>query len=103
LAFAAVYGLPDKPAERTAADLPAKAMEKFAGEYLAPQVGRVTVRVEGDHLVISNDRIGSALLYPAAERRFFSLGEIPDLAFTVAESGDVTGFESGGVVAKRTK
>ena len=61
----------------------------------------VVVLDDGGHL-ISADRMGTAELYPADERRFFSLGEIPDVAFTVDQQGGVTGFSSGGLQARRT-
>jgi len=102
LAFAATYGLPDKPNERQAIALPAEALKKFAGEYLAPQLGKITLRTDGDHLLISADRVGAAELYPADERMFFSLGEIPDLTFAVDEHVRVTGFSAGGLQARRT-
>jgi CubicO group peptidase (beta-lactamase class C family) len=102
LAFAAAYGLPDKPNERQSIALPAEALKKFAGEYLAPQLGKITLRTDGDHLLMSADRVGAAELYPADERKFFSLGEIPDLSFAVDEHGAVTGFSLGGLQAKRT-
>lgn len=64
-------------------------------------LGKIVVRTDGDHLLISADRVGQAELYPAEERKFFSLGEIPDLTFAVDEHGAVTGFSSGGLQAKR--
>jgi hypothetical protein len=101
LAFSAAYGLPDKPTERAAISLPAEALQKFGGKYSAPQIGNISIRVEDDHLVVSNERVGSARLYAAEQRRFFSLGEIPDVLFKVDEHGNVTGFTSGNLEAKR--
>ena len=101
LSFAAAYGLPDKPEERAAITLTTEALQKFAGEYEAPELGRINVQVEGDHLIISAKLVGSTALYPAEDRKFFSLGVIPDVAFSADEHGTVTGFSSGGVQAKR--
>jgi CubicO group peptidase (beta-lactamase class C family) len=103
LAFAAAYGLPDKPIERAAISLTAEALQKFAGEYSAPQIAKISIRVEDDHLVVSNERLGSTRLYAAEERRFFSLGEIPEVIFKLDERGTVTGFTSGGLEAKRVQ
>jgi hypothetical protein len=92
----------DKPNERETIALPAETLRKFAGEYAAPQLGKITVRTDGDHLLMSAERVGAAELYPADERKFFSLGEVPDLTFAVDEHGAVTGFSLGGLQAKRT-
>ena len=103
LAFAAVYGLPEKPQEREAIRFPADTLQKFAGEYTMPVLGRISLRTVGDHLRLSGDSFGSYELYPAADVKFFALEGIPDLTFTVDEHGSITGFSAGGVEAKRTR
>ncbi|MBS1830435.1 MAG: serine hydrolase [Acidobacteria bacterium] len=94
-AAAAAYGWPDKPRERAAITLPTAELAKFAGEYEAPRIGKVTIRVEQDHLVANVLGPGDIDLYPQSADTFFSLGVIPDLKFTP------DGFTAGGVTAKR--
>jgi len=101
LAFAAAYGLGQKPVERTMMPMPAEAMEKFTGNYTADFVGKMSIRVEGDHLLVSNERIGSVQLFPARGTTFFSLGETPDVTFTIDDRGMVTGFSSGNLKARK--
>jgi hypothetical protein len=101
LAFAAAYGLEEKPVEREMTPMPAASMEKFAGHYAADFLGKISIRVEDDHLLVSNDRIGSVQLFPAKGMTFFSLGETPDVMFTIDDRGLVSGFTSGNLRAKR--
>ena len=93
LGFAAAYGLGQKPVARELAPMPAGAMEKFGGKYSGEGLGETTVRVEGDHLLVSNKQIGSFHLFPENGTTFFSLGETPDVTFTLSDAGAVTGFK----------
>ena len=101
LAFAAAYGMDEKPRERAMTPMPAKAMEKFAGDYTADFLGKISIRVEEDHLLVSNQRIGAVQLFSANGTMFFSLGETPDVTFTLDDRGVVTGFSSGNLKAKK--
>jgi CubicO group peptidase (beta-lactamase class C family) len=101
LAFAAAYGLPDKPEERQAITLSEGALQKFAGEYVVPVLGKITLQSEGNHLLLLAETMGRAELYPTEELKFFSLDGIPDITFTVDQQGAVTGFSAGAVQAKR--
>ena len=101
LAFAAAYGLDEKPRERAMTPMPAEAMEKFAGDYTADFLGKISIRVEQDHLMVSNQRSGAVQLFPANGTMFFSLGEVPDVTFTLDDRGVVTGFNSGNLKAKK--
>jgi hypothetical protein len=101
LAFAAEYGLPQKPTEREMVPMPSDAMEKFAGKYSADSLGEIDIRVEGDHLLGTNARIGSFRLFPSSGTTFFSLGETPDLSFHVDSHGVVSGFSSGNLKATK--
>jgi CubicO group peptidase (beta-lactamase class C family) len=98
LAVAAAYGWPDKPREREAISLTSEALAKFAGEYEGSRIGKVNIRVEGDHLVVSTSE-GDAALYPQSSDTFFSLGSIPDLKF----AADGSGFTAGNVAGKRVR
>jgi CubicO group peptidase (beta-lactamase class C family) len=101
-AVAAAYGWPNKPREREAVTLTAEALAKFAGSYEAPQIGRVTIRVAGDHLTLESERFGENELYPSSDRAFFALGGLPDLQFEIDANGRAAGFSGGGVRAKTT-
>jgi hypothetical protein len=97
LAVAAVYGWPDKPRERDAIAMLPEMLAKFAGEYQAGGIGRVTIRVEADHLVMAAARLGDVALYPLSEDTFFSSGGVPDLKF----AADASSFTGGNVTASR--
>jgi Domain of unknown function (DUF3471) len=101
MAFAAAYGLGEKPREREMTPMPAESMERFAGNYAADFLGKISIRVEGDHLLVVNERIGSVQLFPAKGTTFFSLGETPDVTFTLDDHGLVSGFSSGNLKAKK--
>jgi len=104
LAIAAAYGWPNKPRERETISLSTDALAKFAGEYEAGRIGRVQVRVEGDHLVISIPGQREVPLYPQTSETFFDLGRgVPDLKFARGETGAVTSFTGGNITAKRVK
>jgi CubicO group peptidase (beta-lactamase class C family) len=99
LAVAAAYGWPGGPREREAITLMPEALSKFAGEYEAPRIGRVKIRVEGDHLVFTGASSGDVALYPESADTFFSSGGIPDLKF----AADASSFTGGNVTAKRVR
>ena len=101
LAFAAVYGLPQKPLEREMSPMPAKEMQKFTGEYSMAELGKISVQVEGDHLLLNNERTGPFPIYPSGKNTFFSLGVTPDLTFSVDDHGVSTGFSGGGLKASK--
>lgn len=103
LGFSAVYGLAEKPAEREMVPMTAAEMEKFAGTYSADYLGEVTIRVEGDHLMVSNQRTGSFPLFPGGGTTFFSLGVTPDVSFRVNDRGVVTGLTAGNLKAPRLR
>lgn len=98
LSMAAAYGWPDKPREREAITLTPEALTKFAGEYEGGRIGKVAIRVDGDHLVATLPGADVAL-YPQSQDTFFSLGSVPDLKF----AADGSGFTGGNVTAKRVK
>lgn len=99
LAVAAAYGWPDKPREREVISVTPEALLTYAGEYESPRIGKVRVRVEGDHLVINVTGLGDVRLYPQSADTFFSLGGTPDLKF----AADRSSFTGGGVTAQRAK
>jgi CubicO group peptidase (beta-lactamase class C family) len=99
LAVAAAYGWPDKPREREAIAMTPKALTQFAGEYEAVRIGRVKIRVDGDHLLFVDPRLGDVPLYPQSADTFFSMGGVPDIKF----AADGSGFTAGGVAAKRVQ
>jgi len=101
LAIAAAYRWPDKPRERAAVPLSPAALEKFAGEYQAPRIGKVHIGVAGDHLAITIE--GEALdWYPESATHVFALaGGLPDIEFKTDEKGEVTGFDVAGLHARR--
>lgn len=99
LAVGAVHGWLDKPKERDAVALPPEALVKFAGEYDAARIGRVKIRVETDHLVLTAATLGEVALYPHSPNTFFSSGGVPDLVFAV----DGSSFTGGNVTATRVK
>jgi CubicO group peptidase (beta-lactamase class C family) len=99
LAAAAVYGWPDKPREREALALAPEVLAKFAGEYEGGRVGRVKIRVEADHLVLTAAILGEVALYPHSANTFFSSGGIPDLIF----AADGSSFTAGNVTADRVR
>lgn len=101
LAFAAEYGLPQKPDEREMVPMSAERMQKFTGEYSAEFLGKVSIRLEGDHLLATNEHTGAFALYPAGEKTFFSLGVTPDVTFSSDVQGTVSGFTSGNVKAAK--
>ncbi len=103
LAFATVYGLPQKPTEREIIPMPAEEMQKFAGDYSADFLGKISIRVEGDHLLATNEQIGSFPLFPSGGKTFFSLGVTPDITFSVDDRGTVTGFSSGNLKATKAQ
>src|SRR4051794_34355376 len=95
LGFAAAYGLPQKPTEREITPMPAEALQKFAGDYSVDFIGKMSIQADGDHLLVDNQRLGSFQIYPAGEKKFFSLGLSPDFTFSVNGEGIVTGFAVG--------
>jgi CubicO group peptidase (beta-lactamase class C family) len=99
LAVAAAYGWPEKPREREVVALAPEVLLKYTGDYASPRIGKVTVRVEGDHLVINLTGPGDVHLYPQSPDTFFSLGGVPDLKFAT----DGSSFTGGGVTAQRVK
>jgi hypothetical protein len=99
LAIAAAYGWPDKPREREVIRMTPEALARFAGEYEAARIGRVKIRAQGDHLILTAPRLGDVALYPESADTFFSLGGVPDLKF----AADASGFTGGGVGAKRVQ
>lgn len=99
LAVGAVYGRLDKPRERDAVALAPDVLVKFAGEYEAPRIGRVKIRVETDHLVLTAASLGEVALYPHSPNTFFSSGGVPDLVF----ASDGSSFTGGNVTANRVK
>lgn len=99
MAAGAAYGWPERPREREAIALPPESLTKFAGEYDAVRIGRVKIRVEGDHLIIATPGRGEAALYPQSAETFFSLGGIPDLKF----AADGSGFTAINLSATRVK
>lgn len=98
-AVAAAYGWPEKPKEREAITISPETLARFTGEYEAARIGRVKIRVEGDHLVLTGPGSGDVALYPQSADSFFSLGSVPDLKF----AADASGFTGGGVTAKRVQ
>jgi CubicO group peptidase (beta-lactamase class C family) len=105
LAVAEVYNWPDKPEEREAVSLTPKQLSRFAGSYETPQVGLVTVGVEGDHVRVKASRMGEVVMYPASDSRLFSIeAGIPDFNFTMpSDGGAATEFRGGGVHGQRAK
>ena len=101
LAFAAAYGLNEKPLEREMTPMPLASLKRFAGNYAADSLGQVSIRVESDHLLVKNEQIGSVQLFPAKGNTSFSLGETPDVTFTLDDHGVVSGFSSGSLKAKK--
>ena len=101
LAIAAAYRWPDKPREREAIQLASPALTKFAGEYDAPQIGKVRIRVAGDHLLITAQ--GEEMdWFPESSTKVFALsGGLPDIEFKTDDKGEVTGFDVAGLHAKR--
>jgi CubicO group peptidase (beta-lactamase class C family) len=99
LSFAAAYGWPDTPREREAITMPPEALAKFAGEYEAGRIGRVKIRVDGDHLAAAIPGQDDVALYPQSADTFFSLAGVPDLKF----APDGSGFTGGNLTAKRLK
>jgi CubicO group peptidase (beta-lactamase class C family) len=99
LAVAAAYGWPDKPREREAIAMTPEALAQFAGEYEAVRIGRVKIRVQGDHLLFTDPRLGDVALYPQSADTFFSMGGVPDIKF----AAEGAGFTAGGVPAKRVQ
>jgi hypothetical protein len=59
----------------------------------------VKIRVEGDHLVLTDPRLGDVALYPQSADTFFSMGGVPDIKF----AADASGFTAGGAAAKRVQ
>jgi len=99
LAVAAAYGWPDKPREREAITMTPEALSKFAGDYEGARIGKVEIRVQGDHLALTLPGLGDLALYPQSADTFFALGGIPDLKF----AADGSSFTGGSVTAKRVK
>ncbi len=101
LAIAAAYNWPDKPREREAIKLPAEALQKFAGDYEAQEIGKVRIRVTGDHfsVAVAGEQ---ADWFPASEMRIFTVtGKLPDIEFTANKKGEITGFDAAELHAKR--
>ncbi|MGA2592487.1 MAG: serine hydrolase [Bryobacteraceae bacterium] len=101
LAISAAYHWPDKPREREAVQLGAPALAKFAGEYEAPQIGKVQVRVSGEHLVITVEGEDIDWFLESSTRAFALSGGLPDIEFKTDDKGAVTGFDVAGLHAKR--
>lgn len=99
LSLAAAYGWTDKPREREAITMTPEELAKFAGEYEGNRLGKVKIRVEGDHLMVTVTGIGDVPLYASSADALFSLGGVPDLKF----SPDRSSFTGGGLTANRIK
>lgn len=101
LSIAAAYHWPDKPREREAIALPAAALEKFAGEYDVPQIGKIRVRVDGDHLGITFEGDETAWFAASPTKMFTLSAGMPDIEFRVDAQGKVGGFDFAGLHGRR--
>lgn len=101
LSIAAAYFWPDKPREREALTLAAPALEKFAGDYDVPRIGKTHVRVAGAHLAITLEGLETDWYAESATKMFTLLGDVPDIEFRADADGKITGFDFAGLHAKR--
>jgi hypothetical protein len=101
LSIAAAYHWPDKPRERSAIRLTAPQLEKFAGDYQLPTVGKVHVRVAGDHLAITLEDQELDWYAESPTKMFTVSGGLPDISFKGDDTGTVTGFDVAGLHASR--
>ncbi len=93
-----------KPTEREVAKVDAKTLESYSGQYNAPQIGLLTIRPDGDHLLVSTPIQADIPLYPSADGSFFPLSdESPAFRFVKNDQGEVTGLRRGGLVAPKVK
>jgi CubicO group peptidase (beta-lactamase class C family) len=101
--IASVYGWRDMAAkERDSIMLEREILESFGGRYQSPQLGMASMRVEGDHLVVSSAVFHDLEFYPASATKFFPLtGNFPDLSFVKNERGEVTGVSAGEMRATK--
>jgi CubicO group peptidase (beta-lactamase class C family) len=101
--IASVYGWRNMaPRERESITLEPAILETFAGRYQSPQLGAASMRVEGDHLVVSSAVFSDLEFYPASTTKFFPLtGNFPDLAFSKNERGEVIGVSAGEMRATK--
>ena len=72
---AQVYGWPGfRPETRPVADLPRSTLETYAGSYYVDEYDlTITIRADGDHLLISTPRGSRYTFYPSSVSQFFSI------------------------------
>jgi CubicO group peptidase (beta-lactamase class C family) len=70
-----VYGWPDfSPETRSVAALPRPTLETYAGRYYVDEYDlTITIRADGDHLLLSTPRGSRYTFYPSADSAFFSI------------------------------
>jgi hypothetical protein len=101
LSIAAAYHWPDKPREREGAKLSAPELQKLAGDYEAPQIGKVQVRAAGGHLSITIEGQDLDWFPESATKVFTVAAGMPDIEFKTDGKGGVTGFDVAGLHATR--
>lgn len=104
-AVAAAYGWEHwKPEERAVMPLAPEALKAFAGDYDAPPIGRIAMKVEGDHLILSAPGRSDTELYPESGTIFFApVGGLPPFRFQRDSAGQVTELRAGNVTGRKVK
>jgi CubicO group peptidase (beta-lactamase class C family) len=103
LSIAAAYGWPDKPREREAIKLSAPELEKLAGDYAAPGIGKVNIRSAAGHLSVTIEDEETDW-YPESGTKIFTVSaRMPDIEFKSDEKGVVTGFDIADIHATRLR
>lgn len=103
LSIATAYRWPDKPLERETIQLRVSELQKFAGYYQLPGVGRVQVKVAGSHLAITIEDQELDWYAESAMKMFTVAGGLPDITFQADKKGYVAGFDIAGRHATRDR
>jgi CubicO group peptidase (beta-lactamase class C family) len=91
------YFEPDKdrtpPPEPVAIELELKVLDKFVGEYTFPGNRILTIKFDGQNLIVSNDGEKWLPLSAESQNKFFVKGRDYKFQFEIDETGRVTGYK----------
>ena len=68
-------------------------MEKYEGDYKSGNGMKVSVKKEGNSLIIGIPTLEEATLYPETEKDFYEIGRYALVHFKIDDNGNVSGFQ----------
>lgn len=82
----------EEPKDRKAVTVDPKMYDSYAGRYELEPGYALTVRREGDRLLVQAPRQAAVEVFPASETEYFSRGSDTQIKFVTNEQGQVTGL-----------